>query len=510
MKKLFFFQVLIFQFFLSILTPAQWFQQNSNTTTALNSVYFISRDSGIVVGNSGTVLKTTNGGNNWIPISSGMTGNFTDLEMVSKRSGFCICGTEYNNKIFKTTNYGESWSVVLSLQYTSFQAIDFIDSLTGYAVGFDQTSSSNPQITILKTYDSGISWSEVYRENSYLLILDDISFADINNGMAIARYQSRIYKTTDAGTSWITYSTTNNPQLSIYYWNPQYAIIGGIQMQRTTNGGLNWSPVVTPQMSTIEGFCFLDSQYGVAVGFRGLNNNSLIMKTTDAGITWIPEDAIFYPGLKGVYFTDSNHGTAVGLNGTILRTVNYSLPVELASFTAESKQGRIEIIWRTYTEKNNQGFELQRKSGEGEWILQAFIKGAGTSTNMQYYSFTDKPEIPGKYYYRLKQVDFDGSTKYSEEATVDFNYATEFRLYQNYPNPFNSSTTIRYSIDFRTKVIIDIFDVLGNRIETILDQEKTPGVYELSWNPENLPSGVYYCMIKAGEYIKSNKMVMVK
>ncbi len=86
----------------------------------------------------------------------------------------------------------------------------------------------------------------------------------------------------------------------------------------------------------------------------------------------------------------------------------------------------------------------------------------------------------------------------------------KFSLEQNYPNPFNPSTTFRYSIPTQSKVVIKVYDVLGNEIATLMDEEKSIGTYELTWNAEQLPSGVYFYQIKAGEFIQTKKMLLLK
>ena len=85
-----------------------------------------------------------------------------------------------------------------------------------------------------------------------------------------------------------------------------------------------------------------------------------------------------------------------------------------------------------------------------------------------------------------------------------------FKLEQNYPNPFNPSTTFRYSIPTQSKVVIKIYDILGNEIATLMDEEKSVGTYELTWNAASLPSGVYFYQLKAGEFISTKKMILLK
>jgi len=94
-----------------------------------------------------------------------------------------------------------------------------------------------------------------------------------------------------------------------------------------------------------------------------------------------------------------------------------------------------------------------------------------------------------------------------EEET---NQLTDFFLSQNYPNPFNPTTKIKYSIPHSSNVQIKVFDVLGNELESLVNEEKPAGTYELTWNADQLPSGVYIYQLKAGEYTAVKKMILLK
>ncbi|MBK9097729.1 MAG: T9SS type A sorting domain-containing protein [bacterium] len=102
--------------------------------------------------------------------------------------------------------------------------------------------------------------------------------------------------------------------------------------------------------------------------------------------------------------------------------------------------------------------------------------------------------------------EFDGIVGVENEETLP----TEFALEQNYPNPFNPNTTFRYSIPKQSKVVIKLFDILGNEIATLLDEEKSVGTYELMWNAQNLSSGIYFYQLKAGEFTQTRKMLLLK
>jgi parallel beta-helix repeat protein len=192
------------------------------------------------------------------------------------------------------------------------------------------------------------------------------------------------------------------------------------------------------------------------------------------------------------------------------------IPVELVSFTATTQAGTVILYWSTATEANNHGFEIERKiieiESEGEWTTIGFREGYGTTTEPKEYSYVDDiRDINVKSIsYRLKQIDYDGSYKYSEEVFVDNPAPIDYSLQQNYPNPFNPNTKIKYSIPQTSKVVIIVFAVLGNEIETLVNEEKSAGTYEITWFAEGLPSGIYFYRIQAGSFVETKKMVLIK
>lgn len=184
------------------------------------------------------------------------------------------------------------------------------------------------------------------------------------------------------------------------------------------------------------------------------------------------------------------------------------VPVELISFTAEFINKEVLLKWTTATETNNRGFEVQRRSGT-EFEDIGFSAGHGTTTETQLYTFVDRNVNTGSYTYRLKQLDFDGTFEYSKEVEAEVSVPYQFVLEQNYPNPFNPVTTIKYSIPQSSNVIIKVFDVPGNEIETLVNEEKPAGNFEVTWNAAALSSGVYFYKIQAGSFTDTKKMVLL-
>ena len=165
----------------------------------------------------------------------------------------------------------------------------------------------------------------------------------------------------------------------------------------------------------------------------------------------------------------------------------------------------------TATEKNNYGFEIERKSLNTNFRRIDFIKGKGTTTEMNDYTYTDKSLTPGLYMYRLKQIDQNGEYKYYNlSGEINIGHPAEYSLSHNYPNPFNPKTTIRYSIKDAGLVKIEIFDILGRKISTLINEEKPAGNYEVNFNANNLSSGIYFYKLTSGSFTQIKKMQLLK
>lgn len=209
-----------------------------------------------------------------------------------------------------------------------------------------------------------------------------------------------------------------------------------------------------------------------------------------------------------------------------------ALPVELQNFQGSVIGNDVNLRWETVTEINNYGFEVERSEMRDErsekWEKIGFVAGNGNSNSVKEYSFTDDISKHLSLYhqkdpldnlnltlsYRLKQIDNDGSYTYSNEITVETMKATslpiEFTLYNNYPNPFNPSTTIKFGIPKESKVILEVFNVLGERVVTLVNKEMTEGYHEVKFNGASLPGGVYIYKLAADGFSATKKLVLMK
>ncbi len=198
------------------------------------------------------------------------------------------------------------------------------------------------------------------------------------------------------------------------------------------------------------------------------------------------------------------------------------LPIQLASFTAAIQQesGSVLVKWSTASETNNYGFEVQKApegSSEYQTIPNSFVAGHGTTVDAHSYSFTDVSVTPGVWYYRLKQTDLDGAIHYSDgirptnvTGVEDRPLPTVFALDQNYPNPFNPSTTIEFALPTESQVRLEVYDVLGQLVATLVDDFRPAGYYAQRFDASALGTGIYFYRLSAGENSFLKKMLLVK
>lgn len=227
--------------------------------------------------------------------------------------------------------------------------------------------------------------------------------------------------------------------------------------------------------------------------------------------------ASYLPTESKIFFGGGNEGNvSSNYQATCWLGEGGFIPVELTSFTADRNDNSVFLNWSTATETNNYGFEIERQSTADNWEKIGFVPGYGTTTELRSYSFKDDLIHNPSHilFYRLKQIDFDGSIEYSDIVKVTIEIPLNFSLEQNYPNPFNPSTTLSFAISQPSFVSLKIFDVLGNEVATLVNEYKSEGRYEVEFGVKSgvreLSSGVYFSQLKSGDFIKTNKMLLLK
>jgi hypothetical protein len=246
--------------------------------------------------------------------------------------------------------------------------------------------------------------------------------------------------------------------------------------------------------------------YNLTQGYTGYGEVfRLKYKVQDTVETYHPVN--FYWGLVSANDIGGTELTldTVGFNADVI-------PVELITFNGSVVNNRVELQWSAATETNNKGFEIERAVNDKNWKRVGFVSGRGTTTERQNYSFTDNDlSVSGSYTYRLKQIDYDGSFEYSNEIVLDVDLIpVEYTLYQNYPNPFNPTTKIRYGIPAESYVSLVVYNLLGDKIEILVDEKKPAGSYEVEFNANSLPSGVYFYSLQTEGFKSTKKLILLR
>ncbi|MDP2363802.1 MAG: T9SS type A sorting domain-containing protein, partial [Ignavibacteria bacterium] len=318
---------------------------------------------------------------------------------------------------------------------------------------------------------------------------------------ATSRY---VNQTTDGGLSWI--ERVDIPAFlskEIYFIDSIGFIIEPLKLYKTTDFGNSWITKLNTQY-IIRGFGWITSSRGFIMGDG-------VYETNDSGNSWQEILELRNIGLRKFHAPLNYLGYSVGNQGLIYKYIDSSyIPVELISFTGFFDNEKIILNWETVSEINNSGFEILKSKDRENWQSIGFVGGSGSSTENNSYSFLDNSKLYEKNYYRLKQIDYDGSYEYSNviEVSVPLN---NFKLYQNYPNPFNPITTIKFAVPQKTFINVSLYDIKGEKINDLVNEEKERGIYSIEFNSKNLSSGVYlYRMTSFDGYNSSKKLIILK
>ena len=392
-----------------------------------------------------------------------------------------------HGKVFRTTDGGATWSSVgtgLQIGEGITDCIDAISASTAFVGGlnYDPTIGPPPPTDttfIWRTTDGGATWQIVY----YQLhgFLDAVQMISPTEGIAIGDPvggKFTILRTADAGVSWSRIPTEPN--------------------QLNSEAGV------------FRALCTYGSNYIWFGTWVGNNSFSAVYHSTDAGVTWTRSPDLFPDWVSTVWFSDPQHGISNELSfarstdGGFTWTPITDLPAGhwyYDQFTTTSVTGGKDY-WAVLDTA------IYRSTDLGEsWN----ISYAGIDT-LTFASFVTVGDFTAGWVTSLgnKIVACNFYTPTDVHETLNSEIPNDYRLSQNYPNPFNPSTTFRYSSPNESNVIIKVYDILGKEIETLINEEKPAGTYELTWNAVNLPSGVYFYQLQAGSFIETKKMILLK
>jgi photosystem II stability/assembly factor-like uncharacterized protein len=493
------------------------------------------------------ITKTTGGYDNWNVLF--LTADFVDVYFTDVLTGYAADGTYTGGPLYKTTDGGDNWFGLPNFPSNVFtstlRCVTFTDSVTGFA--------GSAPARIVKTTDAGNSWYIVNRTGltDTTGLINKIYFVSPTTGWAVTT-RGGILKTTDAGENWFAQLNAGVSVVfrGVHFVDTLYGWTANVNARpyKTTDGGNNWVQQTNIVIGYTTDVHFSTPDTGWIV------NDALpnaLYKTNDGGLSWtlipnivsarnfgfFPNKSHWFVNGWGIYIYETKDGGqtfnnitnnvpssfnrfyapvdylgyAVGSLGLVLKYIDTSIvPVELISFEGTIESGKVNLIWQTASELNNHGFEIQRKSDEYDWITIGFIDGNGTTTEKKHYNFVDNLPYEGKNLYRLKQIDYNGNYEYSNIVEINISIVSEFQLSQNYPNPFNPATVINYSIPIAAKVNLIVYDILGNEITVLVNEEKLEGRYEVDFNASYLPSGVYFYRLTTPTFAAAKKMLIIR
>jgi photosystem II stability/assembly factor-like uncharacterized protein len=424
------------------------------------------------------------------------------------------------------------WVLQPTVTTADLYQVRFIDRNTGLAVGQFWTQNgiyTGPanKSSILRTTDGGNSWTEQVLNNS---LLWGLSIVNRSIGWAVGRTASGsglILKTTDVGDSWflVDSSATRSHFYSLQFLDELHGWIGGWNdttgfVARTTDAGLSWHTAYDKSLDVNELF-FLDAMTGWDVG-----ENGNIYGTSDGGSTWqvVFQAPVHYEPLRRIRFFDRMHGCAVGgIAGTETKvwTSDGGLSWNVVQNSPPTPGSSLHGLW--FNDANNgwciggvnAGLTIQRTVDGGQtWVKQQLPSTLSSVKGLYYLedvTFVSPTEgwIVGDVGTILKTTNAGdpatGIANDGGDASV-----SKFQLNQNYPNPFNPSTTINYSLPRTANVSLRIFNALGQELASIVNERKEAGQYQAAWNASNVPSGIYFYRLQAGEFLDTKKMLLLR
>ena len=438
----------------SMSSQLHWRPQNSGTNNTLTYVDFINNDTGLVVGNSGTLLTTKDGGENWNKINLGLSDVLSTVDFVDENVVF-ICGS--TGLVMKSVDGGTTWTKLNSGVFTTLYSINFVDKDTGYAAGLNGV--------IIKTTDGGTTWirentptsDHIYRVH---FLNKDTGFVAANDGV--------ILRTVNGGTSWVVLNTLVSQRLHYVNFgnsNTGFAVGDNGTFITTNDLGNTWTKLNLQTNNLLNCVKTLDEKYAYVVGEGGL-----IFKTEDGGNTWKDDNSGISSRLVSVCFPSKNTGYSVGLNGKILKLLSDS--IELKYCTTDTTATLIAPDgYQTYKWTNSLGNVV----GAGKILV---IKNDGTNnTFFCSVSLIDDTEFSLQTTLKsfLLKADFVSNTvncksdivefanlSYSSESTISYKWNFGDGKESEEQNPKHS-----YQSPGKYKVKLEILTPLSSCPDTI-------------------------------------------
>ena len=424
-----------------------------------NAFAYGPNNSFLAFGEHGSVIRSTNTGLNWSQVQ-GLPGTGRGIEEIyfpSPLTGYAVCGTEY---LLRTSNGGANWTSQDLGGTNSMNTVYFVNTLTGFAGGNNGPIIDGGAAIIQKTTNGGLDLASITQFPG-TVNTTSINFSDVNNGWAIitASGTEKLFRTTNSGGSWSEIYSFNQEIAEIKFVNQNTGWVLGESgtIGRTTNGGANWQNAATLP-GNLYGISFPVATTGFVCGTEGK-----IYRTTNSGQNWSLSPSGTTSNLIDIHFSSEFIGMCVGESGTRLITLN----------------------------------------GGNTWIIEP------VQINVSLQSCFMPTAINGYAAGSIGYIsNFGGIVTGLNQTTNEI--PGNFKLHQNYPNPFNPTTEIVFEIPVASKVNLKVYDVSGRVVKVLVNETLSAGKFNIPFQAGGLSSGVYFYVMQAGDYFKTNKMVLIK
>ena len=303
---------------------------------------------------------------------------------------------------------------------------------------------------------------------------------------------------------------------------------GSSELLGSFTGSIDWDPTILSYDNNsgiqggFTGLVNTDNAATGSLGFNGINagggSGTLTVLTVTFDVIGAHESSttldLEYSAMSAA-LTFVNLLPVLTVNDATITVMDPAVPVELSAFSAMNEGNQIRLEWTTQSESNNLGFNVERSLDQESFSKIGFVPGNFTTSTPKFYTFVDSDLEVGTYFYRLKQLDTNGAFEYSPVVTAAISAPTAFVLHQNFPNPFNHETKILYELAEKTEVSIFIFNLLGRKTRTLVDEVNGPGSFEIAWDGKDergriASSGIYFAQMRVGEVIQLKKVTLSK
>ncbi|HMS64641.1 MAG TPA: YCF48-related protein [Ignavibacteria bacterium] len=463
----------------------------------------------LAAGANGKIYRSTNPVSDpWLEQNSGTINNINCLENSGRSDTAVTYGAGDNGTVIRSLDQGLTWTVLNSNVTGDLKSVDFIGSDINNVVAVGNSG------LIILTTDGGNNWNtinsgvtkdlnSVYSLNSFIIFIAGDGGTLLRSSNGGMNWENRSLPDTTADLNKIG-------SMGSWFFGPILGMVADNgTLYRTTNF-LFWDSIATGTDEDLYELKFKNANSGYVTG-----NNGLIRYTTNGGTEWFSE--FFLSSLTNEKISSTlilNDTVTIGIAGTeiiLLHANETLLPVELSAFTYSVNDNDVHLNWTTASELNNSGFDIERSIVNAEWSKIGNVTGNGNSTVSNNYTFTDKNLNPGKYSYRLKQIDYNGNYEYFNlSGEVIIGVPQKFELSQNYPNPFNPVTKIKFAVPFSGFTSLKVYDISGKEVSNLINSNIQAGTYEVLFDGSNLSSGVYFYKLESNAYSDTKKMFLLK